>query len=132
MSLQTTGPSTLRVRIAFKGVQHSVYLHAANDSLRQLHIGACTLWVSDHSHCAQMQDEGKGQASLRSPMNGKILAVLVNEGVAVKKGDTLVVLESMKLEHRLLAARDGVVARVAAQVGAQAGTGQLLVDLEAS
>jgi 3-methylcrotonyl-CoA carboxylase alpha subunit/geranyl-CoA carboxylase alpha subunit len=129
VSRQAKGPGTLQVRVALDGVQHTVHVHAEGATLRQLHLHNSSFWISDQTHSAQTQDEGKGHAALRSPMNGKILAVLVAEGASVKKGDTLVVLESMKLEHRLQAARDGLVARVAAEVGAQAGTGQLLVEL---
>ena len=129
LTRQAKGPSTLQIRVALDGVQHTVHVHAEGATLRQLHLHNSCFWISDQTHCAQAQDEGNGHAALRSPMNGKILAVLVAEGATVKKGDTLVVLESMKLEHRLQAARDGVVARVAAEVGAQAGTGQLLVEL---
>ena len=47
------------------------------------------------------------------------------------KGDRLAVLEAMKMEHSLLAARDGVVAEVLAQPGDQVEAGAALVRLEA-
>ncbi len=50
-------------------------------------------------------------------------------GAEVAKGDTLAVLEAMKMEHRLLAARDGVVAKVLVRAGDQVEAGAALVRL---
>ena len=52
-------------------------------------------------------------------------------GRTVLKGDTLLVLESMKLEHALAAPRDGVVKSVLVEAGQQAVTSQVLVAFEA-
>ena len=52
-------------------------------------------------------------------------------GQAVKRGDALVVMEAMKMEHTLTAPRDGVVASVDASAGAQTVEGAVLVRLEA-
>jgi biotin carboxyl carrier protein len=48
----------------------------------------------------------------------------------VRKGETLVVVESMKLEHALAAPRDGVVRSVEVTAGQQVGPGQVLLTLE--
>jgi geranyl-CoA carboxylase alpha subunit len=64
------------------------------------------------------------------PFNGRVIAVHAQAGQAVKKGDTLVVVESMKLEHALAAARDGVVRSLHVEAGQQVGTAQVLVTLE--
>ncbi|MCM2252927.1 MAG: ATP-grasp domain-containing protein [Ramlibacter sp.] len=68
---------------------------------------------------------------LRAPFNGKVISVAARPGTAVGRGDTLLVLESMKLEHALGAARDGVVKTVHVAAGQQAATAQLLVTFEA-
>ena len=60
-----------------------------------------------------------------------MVAVAAQPGAKVKKGDTLVVLESMKLEHVLAAGRDGVVKAVHVAAGQQAAAAQVLVQLEA-
>jgi 3-methylcrotonyl-CoA carboxylase alpha subunit/geranyl-CoA carboxylase alpha subunit len=67
---------------------------------------------------------------LRAPFNGKVIAVKVVAGVEVRKGDALVILESMKLEHSLAASRDGLVKSVHVEPGQQAATGHVLVSLE--
>ena len=53
-----------------------------------------------------------GEVQIKSPMPGLIVATPVSEGQAVKKGQTVVVLESMKMENELKAPRDGTVTAV--------------------
>lgn len=65
-----------------------------------------------------------------APMPGKILAVHIEPGSSVRKGDTLVILEAMKMEHPVCAPHDGVVAEVRVEVGQQVEAGALLVVLE--
>ena len=65
-----------------------------------------------------------------SPMPGLVKAVFVAAGQAVKAGDRLAVLEAMKMEHTLTAARDGTVAEVLVAAGAQVEAGAALVRLE--
>ena len=55
---------------------------------------------------------GSGDATIRSPMPGLIVDVIVNEGDVVTKGDKVVILESMKMENELKATGDGVIGRV--------------------
>ena len=68
---------------------------------------------------------------LRAPFNGKVIAVQARPGATVARGDVLLVLESMKLEHALAAARDGVIKAVHVAPGQQAATSQVLVTFEA-
>lgn len=68
-----------------------------------------------------------GEASVKSPMPGIIITVTVNEGDAVAKGDTLIILESMKMENELKSPRDGVVLAVVVESGASVEKGQVLI-----
>ena len=67
-----------------------------------------------------------------APMPGLVKSVLVESGAVVKAGDRLAVLEAMKMEHSLTAARDGIVAEVLVQAGAQVEAGAALIRLEAA
>lgn len=67
--------------------------------------------------------------SLEAAMPGRILDVLVREGDAVKRGDTLVLLEAMKMELRIQAPADGNVEQVFVAPGAVVERGQLLVKV---
>ena len=66
---------------------------------------------------------------IRAPIIGRIAKVFVSAGDAVAKGDRIAVVEAMKMEHVLHAARDGVVAKVAVAEGQQVGQGALIVAL---
>ncbi len=70
-----------------------------------------------------------GGAAVKSPMHGKLVALMAKPGDAVVKGQKLAVVEAMKMEHALAAPRDGVVAEVLAEVGAQVGEGARVVVL---
>ena len=67
--------------------------------------------------------------AVKAPMPGKVLSVAVKPGDAVSKGQTLAVLEAMKMEHALSAPRDGVVESTHVAAGDQVGDGDVLVVL---
>ncbi|WP_171120770.1 MULTISPECIES: acetyl/propionyl/methylcrotonyl-CoA carboxylase subunit alpha [unclassified Ruegeria] len=67
---------------------------------------------------------------IEAPMPGLVKAMFATVGQKVQEGDRLAVLEAMKMEHSLLAARDGVVAEVLAEAGGQVEAGAALVRLE--
>ncbi len=75
---------------------------------------------------ASSVDSGGG---LTAPMPGAVLATQVAAGDAVSKGQLLVILEAMKMEHRIVAPRDGVVEQLHVAVGEQVDNAQLLVTL---
>ena len=73
---------------------------------------------------------GHGQdGGLEAPMPGTVLQVRVSEGDAVEKGQTLVVIEAMKMEHAIKAPRDGTVKAIAFAVGARVSPGDALIEL---
>ncbi len=78
---------------------------------------------------------GEGAAepgSLSAPMPGRVTALLVEAGTAVKRGTPLMVLEAMKMEHTINAPIDGVVTAMHYQVGDQVGDGAMLATIEGS
>ena len=89
------------------------------------------LWLHDLSH-APVQATGAAGPSqeLRAPFNGKLIAIHATVGQTVARGETLLVIESMKLEHALAAPRDAVVAELLVQPGAQVSPGQLLLRFQ--
>ena len=74
---------------------------------------------------------GAGDGSILSPMPGKIIAIAVAPGDKVVKGQKLLTLEAMKMEHSLTAPFDGVVAELNASEGGQVQVDTLLVKVEA-
>jgi len=74
---------------------------------------------------------GLHDGEIEAPMPGKVTAVEVSQGEKVAKGQRLLTLEAMKMEHALTAPFDGTVAELNATPGAQVTEGQLLVRVEA-
>lgn len=72
-----------------------------------------------------------GDGAILSPMPGRIIAVDVSAGQSVAKGQKLLTLEAMKMEHSLTAPFDGVVAELNAEAGIQVQVEALLVRIEA-
>ncbi|HMT43971.1 MAG TPA: acetyl/propionyl/methylcrotonyl-CoA carboxylase subunit alpha [Chakrabartia sp.] len=73
---------------------------------------------------------GTSDGAILSPMPGRIIAVMVSAGEAVTKGQKLLTLEAMKMEHTLIAPFDGVVAELNATAGAQVQVEALLARIE--
>jgi acetyl-CoA/propionyl-CoA carboxylase biotin carboxyl carrier protein len=72
---------------------------------------------------------GHGDASLEAPMPGTVVQLRVEPGATVSAGETLVVLESMKMEISIAAPRDGSVAEVFVAAGDQVDRGATLIEL---
>jgi 3-methylcrotonyl-CoA carboxylase alpha subunit len=66
---------------------------------------------------------------VRAPMHGKVLAILVEEGVRVARGQRLAIIEAMKMEHTINAPIDGIVAEIAVEKDAQVGEGAKLITI---
>lgn len=67
-----------------------------------------------------------GELVLKSPMPGIVIATPASEGQVVKKGDQIIILESMKMENELRAPRDGVVTRITVTPGTSVEKDQIL------
>jgi geranyl-CoA carboxylase alpha subunit len=114
------------------------------DGIRQrraYHLAGEHVWLYGHAGNLELTDithepaGGQNAASsgtVKAPMDGAIVEVLVSEGQQVSKGQLLVVLEAMKMEHPLKAGIDGVIRRVQVSQGDQVKNRQLLVEVEAA
>ena len=71
-----------------------------------------------------------GQEVIEAPMPGNIWKVLVKEGDTVSEGDTLLILEAMKMENEIMAPSDGTVDTVPVVKGASVNSGDVLVTLK--
>lgn len=66
---------------------------------------------------------------VKSPLPGSVIKVVVTEGQAIKKGDTLLVLESMKMENPIMAEQDGTVKQIVVAAGQNVMQDDLLLVL---
>jgi len=87
-------------------------------------------WSVAEPSANQLAGEGASDGMLLAPMPGRIIRVDVNQGDTVSKGQKLLVLEAMKMEHALIAPFDGSVSELKAVEGAQVAEGTLLARIE--
>jgi 3-methylcrotonyl-CoA carboxylase alpha subunit len=73
---------------------------------------------------------GDGDGAIRAPMNGRLVAVAVEDGETVEAGQRLAVVEAMKMEHALVAPHAGVVRDLEASVGEQVEMGETIMRVE--
>jgi len=73
----------------------------------------------------------EGKQLVCAPMPGKILKILVSEGEKVKKKQSLVIVEAMKMEHEIKSALDGVVKKLNFKVAQMVDTEDAIMELEA-
>jgi biotin carboxyl carrier protein len=71
----------------------------------------------------------RGEFNMKSPMPGLIISVIVREGQEVKKGDRLIVLESMKMQNELKAPRAGVIRSLRVKNGDNVEQNQVLLTV---
>ena len=118
--------------VALDGVARPAAVVRSADGHAHVRWGAHDLRLQDLSHTAAVAN-GSGPAAreLRAPFNGKLVALAARAGDRVTRGQALLTIESMKIEHQIAAPRDGTLASVAVAPGQQVGPGQVLVVFEA-
>uniref|UniRef100_UPI0035637652 ATP-binding protein n=1 Tax=Polaromonas sp. TaxID=1869339 RepID=UPI0035637652 len=123
------GPGELQVTV--DGLDSTVRACQVVDGRWHVQVGAVDIWLQDARFEPASEAGATSQAmELRAPFNGKVIAVHTAVGDAVRRGDTLMVIESMKLEHAVCATRDAVVAAVAVAPGQQTVPGQVLLRFD--
>ncbi len=104
---------------------------AEHDGRYSLYSGDCAIQFSLLQPDLGESDGEPANNSLVAPMNGTIVAVLVAAGSRVTKGEQLVIMEAMKMEHSIRAPADGVVSRFFYQAGELVDGGAQLLEFEA-
>ena len=136
------GPGGLRINAASRtearliddeGIVHVLAGFVPDDGMQQDEVVSFFLGEGRSYRLYQPRGgDGAGavaDGAILSPMPGRIIAVEVAAGDAVIKGQRLVTLEAMKMEHSLTAPFDGIVAELDAETGAQVSEGRMLVKV---
>lgn len=111
--------------------------HVAHNGSRRYVALAGETWVFERVSQNQSRRKGPGVGtpagldSLAATMPGVVLQVLVTEGDRVERGQTLVLLEAMKMELRVTAPHAGQVRKLLCTAGQTVERGQILVEIEA-
>ncbi|MFT7014122.1 MAG: geranyl-CoA carboxylase alpha subunit [Pseudohongiellaceae bacterium] len=111
------------------GVQETVRFVFQGDNLF-IDDGSGHFQFSNETHLPAVGAIGIGSGQIKASMDGAIIAVNVAPGDSVLVGQTLVVLEAMKMEHTLKATLAGVVKSVSCEVGQQVKSRQLLAEID--
>ncbi|MBX3456096.1 acetyl/propionyl/methylcrotonyl-CoA carboxylase subunit alpha [Ferrovibrio sp.] len=127
VTLLNTTNGALRLRL--DDTECDAFHRFAGDDLL-LQIGTQDLRLTDITYLPRNAEDGSGEAELRAPMNGKIVALLAKPGDAVRRGQSLVVLEAMKMQHECVARMDGVLESLSVAVNDQVATRQILAILK--
>lgn len=150
-SLQLSASATGRLQVRQADVLHEVKICAADGRRASLEVNGIRrhyayrlqdgeLWLGSASGSLHLQDLSlapvQGQSdthggTVKAPMDGAIVDVQVTEGMRVSKGQLLLVLEAMKMEHPLKAGIDGVITRLQVNLGDQVKNRQILLEVQA-
>ena len=120
------------MRIRVGGALHAIAYCSAAETLF-LRSAGHNHRVRDLTYRApQKLGAAAGDGMLRAPMNGKIAALPVQVGQAVQAGQTLIVLEAMKMEHAMAAPFDGVLQAMHVTQGEQVAPGKIMLEVSKS
>jgi geranyl-CoA carboxylase alpha subunit len=93
--------------------------------------GSGAVVFTDETYAPPRATHGPGEGVVRAPMAGRVVAVEAAAGDKVSRGQLLLVIEAMKMEHQVIAGLAGVVDQVAVQIGAQVAARDVLAVLTA-
>jgi biotin carboxyl carrier protein len=119
-----------KLDLLIDGQRVTAYVSSDN-AKRWVTVNGQTL-VLTRSSGARQRGHGHHHAAndLTAPMPGQVRAVNVSEGDAVTRGQTLLLLEAMKMEIKVQAPRDGVIKKLAVKQGQTVEREQVLIEIE--
>jgi biotin carboxyl carrier protein len=119
-----------RLDLRINGKRVTAYISSDN-AKRWVTVNGQTFVLAKTSGARRSRHGGHHAAGeLTAPMPGQVRAVSVGEGETVTKGQTLLVLEAMKMEIRIQAPQDGTVRKLFVQPGQTVEREQVLIEIE--
>jgi geranyl-CoA carboxylase alpha subunit len=111
-------------------IDEAAQFHVDGDDIL-LDLDALTVRFSDKTYAPPTAALADSDGKLRAPMDGRVVAIKVAAGDSVTRGQTLIVLEAMKIQHQLKAVLDATVESVAVHEGQQVSNRTVLVTMAA-
>jgi geranyl-CoA carboxylase alpha subunit len=141
---RNSNPEPTPIRLAVGNVERTIPVAAHEaakvDTNMPFHIDGDDIIVDLDTHTVRFSDKtyapptaamAGSDGKLRAPMDGRVVAIKVAAGDSVTRGQTLIVLEAMKIQHQLKAVLDATVESVAVQEGQQVSNRTILVTMAA-
>lgn len=125
-----TAPELLDISLNGERLRVSAYRHIGHADHIDLFTAQGHVRVQRVDPLRQVGTSHAAAGRLTALMPGKVVAMLVKEGQAIKQGDPLAVTEAMKMEHTLTSPKDGVVSAILCAVGDQVAEGVELLRIE--
>lgn len=133
VDFRALGPSMYS--ILAENVSHELTIEERDDEIEVLMRGRLySNRVMDERALLMAQRSGglgtdTGEVNIKAPMPGLIVAVKVEQGQTVKAGDTVIILESMKMQNELKTSRDGTVGSVNVEPGQTVEQNKVLLSI---
>jgi biotin carboxyl carrier protein len=106
------------------------YIVSGENNQKTVFLGEREIKVTSHPKVSPGESiSGVDGGSIQSPMPGKIFKILIQEGLPVKKGETILIMEAMKMEHAIKAPHDGTLAKILFKEGEQVQGNVNLVEI---
>ncbi len=118
-----------KLDLLIDGARVTAYVSSDN-AKRWVTVNGQTFVLTKSSGAPRGGHAHHAAGELTAPMPGQVRAVNVSEGDAVTKGQTLMVLEAMKMEIRVHAPQDGIVSSISVKVGETVEREQVLINVE--
>ncbi len=115
--------------IRIGALRHAYSLYSDGDQ-HHADIGTAHLSARDITHAPAVVADGAGSGQLKAPMDGQVVALGATPGDRVKNGDLIIVIEAMKMEHRVCADIDGTLKDMTVAVGDQVKSRAALAVIE--
>jgi len=135
---RNSNPEPTPIRLAAGGTERLLHVTQGEDCDAAFHIDgddivvdldAFTVRFTDKTYAPPTAAAAGSDGKLRAPMDGRIVSLKVAAGDRVVRGQTLVVLEAMKIQHQLKAALDARVEAVSVKEGQQVANRTVLVTM---
>jgi len=139
---RNSNPEPTPIRLAAGGKERTIHVtpqdalgdtvpfHVDGDDI-VVDLDGFTVRFTDRTYAPPATAAAGSDGKLRAPMDGRIVSIRVAAGDQVKSGQTLIVLEAMKIQHQLKAALDATVEAVSVQEGQQVANRTVLVTMAA-
>jgi geranyl-CoA carboxylase alpha subunit len=139
---RNSNPEPTPIRLAAGGLERLIDVKAEDVSSAtppfhidgndiSVDLDALTVRFTDKTYALPTSAAAGSDGKLRAPMDGRIVSIKVAAGEKVSRGQTLIVLEAMKIQHQLKAALDTEIESIAVQEGQQVANRAILVTMKA-